>query len=647
MVDTGFGQTDWGCVMLATSKGLPMVQLVSVMALILLTSLLACQVQPTDNHAPSGDPEFGTTPVPLPTGTSPPPSLPSEMASESSTPPSGDRDILVTFYHTTGGANWKNQSNWLSEVPIAEWAGVTADADGRVTRMDMARNRLAGEIPSELGSLSKLTVLNLSRNRLNGEIPPELGNLSNLEFLSVGGNPLTGEIPPELGRLTNLKRLDLRDFYDVDGKTVYDQFTGCLPVDLHRFLSEIEVSDVDQLLLGICTGKDVVVAAGGEAQVYNDNVFILPVAEDIVADFPLKLSDYTKRFYEHFDDAFDFLIVLPNLYRFESLGIKGDNPPYAPVSNNVRGIGLESFNQSRAGGSAGKLQGLVRLAHYGNLDKTIWTTLLHELMHRWGDFIVSPSTAHYSFSSANGMLGGFDIADLVDLGDGRFTVRNGRWSGGGSWGYTDRYSPIELYVAGLIPAEEVPDLWVAEDVDWIRDQDGRLALAEERYLIFKPGKVRTLTIEDIIAEHGRRLPDVSKSQKDFRAAVILLVDENHPAIQWQLDKLSNDIADFSRHEPDETEDWLNFHEATGGRASIAMGGLSRFLKLDGRGGKDAPKGPGDGPEFFSWVSAGGKHTCGLTGDHSAVCWGNDEDGQITPPDGAFASISAGECTPAG
>ena len=47
------------------------------------------------------------------------------------------------------------------------------------------------------------------------------------------------------------------------------------------------------------------------------------------------------------------------------------------------------------------------------------------------------------------------------------------------------------------------------------------------------------------------------------------------------------------------------------------------------------------------VAGVGKHTCGLTGDHSAVCWGNDENGQVTPPDWEFASVSAGTSHPAG
>ena len=108
-------------------------------------------------------------------------------------------------------------------------------------------NRLSGEIPPELGRLSRLTTLALDSNRLSGGIPPEFGSLSNLATLRLGGNQLTGGIPPELGGLSNLESLSLTDnrlggkippelgnlsnlnSFSLGGN---DQFTGCLPTGL-------------------------------------------------------------------------------------------------------------------------------------------------------------------------------------------------------------------------------------------------------------------------------------------------------------------------------------------------------------------------------------------------------------------------------
>ena len=44
-----------------------------------------------------------------------------------------DRAALVALYNATGGANWTNNTNWLSTTePVGNWHGVTVSG-GRVT----------------------------------------------------------------------------------------------------------------------------------------------------------------------------------------------------------------------------------------------------------------------------------------------------------------------------------------------------------------------------------------------------------------------------------------------------------------------------------------------------------------------------------
>ena len=145
-----------------------------------------------------------------------------------------DRKVLVQLFNALDGENWNNNANWLTERPVREWHGVTNDASGRVTRLLLDSNGLAGKIPKELGSLSNLKKLEFGNNQLTGEIPRELGNLSDLETLQLGNSPtfggLSGGIPKELGSLAKLETLNLR----------FNQLTGEIPAELGN-LTNLEI----------------------------------------------------------------------------------------------------------------------------------------------------------------------------------------------------------------------------------------------------------------------------------------------------------------------------------------------------------------------------------------------------------------------
>ena len=80
---------------------------------------------------------------------------------------------------------------------------------GRVVDVILRDNELNGELPSELGSLTRLSELDLSSNELSGQIPSELGSLTRLSELDLSSNELSGQIPSSIGKLTNLVSLDL------------------------------------------------------------------------------------------------------------------------------------------------------------------------------------------------------------------------------------------------------------------------------------------------------------------------------------------------------------------------------------------------------------------------------------------------------
>ena len=147
----------------------------------------------------------------------------------------GDRLALVALYNATDGANWTNNTNWLTNEAISEWHGVVTDGEGRVKRLWLGHNELSGEIPTELGNLTNLEWLDLSKNELSGEIPAELGNLTSLTLLFLHENELSGEIPTELGSLTSLKRLYLTQ----------NMLSGEIPVALGK-LTNLEYLSLSQ-----------------------------------------------------------------------------------------------------------------------------------------------------------------------------------------------------------------------------------------------------------------------------------------------------------------------------------------------------------------------------------------------------------------
>ncbi len=170
-----------------------------------------------------------------------------------------DRAALDALYHAAGGANWIDDTNWLSDRPLSAWFGVTVDSNGCVTDLDLDQNQLTGMIPSRLGdlrnlqalwmrqnaligtipveftNLTDLRTLALWGNQLTGTIPTTLGDISALERLWLGGNRLTGGIPAELGRLANLESLSLWG----------NQLTGTIPTEL-RSLASLESMSLDR-----------------------------------------------------------------------------------------------------------------------------------------------------------------------------------------------------------------------------------------------------------------------------------------------------------------------------------------------------------------------------------------------------------------
>lgn len=79
------------------------------------------------------------------------------------------------------------------------------------TVLQLCYNQLTGSIPTQLGSLKKLSVVALQSNQLTGAIPASLGDLGTLSRLDLSFNHLFGSVPSKLADAPLLEVVDLRN----------------------------------------------------------------------------------------------------------------------------------------------------------------------------------------------------------------------------------------------------------------------------------------------------------------------------------------------------------------------------------------------------------------------------------------------------
>ena len=141
-----------------------------------------------------------------------------------------DRQVLDSLYRVTGGENWTDTTNWLSDEPLSEWFGVETNEAGKVVELSLGWNNLTGSMPAVLAELDDLVTLDLSGNALEGLLPWNLGYMAGLRYFHIGDNKLSGVVPREFARL----ELD----------TLYAAGSGvCVPPSLREWFTGIEQTD--------------------------------------------------------------------------------------------------------------------------------------------------------------------------------------------------------------------------------------------------------------------------------------------------------------------------------------------------------------------------------------------------------------------
>jgi hypothetical protein len=187
----------------------------------------------------------------------------------------------------------------------------------------------------------------------------------------------------------------------------------------------------------------------------------------------------------------------------------------------------------------------------------------HEFGHRWGAYVTAKVNGNvirlgpwphwapglqtrvafpYSLPVEGSTLGGAAWQDNRDgtytkLRDGYFVPASG-------------YSYLDLYLMGLMPPADVPPFFLLDNMVRVgTDSSGRPVFKGER---------QTVTIGDVIAAEGARLPDAAHSQRAFNTGIVVMVEHGRrPSAQLLKE------ADGIRRQ------WIAYwRTVTGGRASM-------------------------------------------------------------------------------
>ncbi len=267
------------------------------------------------------------------------------------------------------------------------------------------------------------------------------------------------------------------------------------------------------------------------------NVTIMEASGNYDADLPDGSSNtiprqlITQKYYETHKDEYDFLVIFTN-FDFKMPEIEA-RAFYKHIKNDTIGLGLELFDYSQSFGSDGLLQGTIDMGNLNNIvtnsydpkfDTTL-VTLCHEVLHRW--------SAKTSYIDENGDIsnallgrGGSHWSFLLDS-DASLEYGN-RWRDNGDGTYTSTdvlagFSPLDLYLMGMIGADQVPPMMLIDsplvDPERLPERDVTIS-----------GTTKTVTIEDIIAANGERVPSVENAQKSFKAGFIYVVEPGTFAI---------------------------------------------------------------------------------------------------------------------
>jgi hypothetical protein len=264
----------------------------------------------------------------------------------------------------------------------------------------------------------------------------------------------------------------------------------------------------------------------------------------------LDLPALTRAFYRTHADSFDAIYVWTDFSYDNGLGVAHS----FNVRNDIAGIGLKLFDRGSVYGSPSRMSSLITMGnqsdwpadpqeHVVGLNTAI-SIVCHEQGHRWlayvrfdaehdiKDDLLGRDNSHWSF-----------LVDTRTNSEGTFSslMEGNSWrdNGNNTFATTESavnyFSPLDEYLMGLRPADEVGDIhYLAADVEL------KFILREKSPVTgFSMSAIRkTTSVAQIVEREGVRIPTAADAPKEFRIAFILLTEKGSRPSNSTLNKMS-------------------------------------------------------------------------------------------------------------
>ena len=231
--------------------------------------------------------------------------------------------------------------------------------------------------------------------------------------------------------------------------------------------------------------------------------------------FGLKAA--AKKFYEYFPDSYDSIAFVPQSQAFTTEGAFHIN-----VKNDVTGIGMDTFDNTPGYGSAGTLKSVEV---YPQTSFTTHDMSNHQIMHQWGHYLdlvgiagveaqgFKPAT-HAPLTEGTTLAGAvldgsrevFSTSDAPAPQGSDFEI--------GRSPHPIRYHPVEMYVLGKIPIEQLGTQLIFQD----QGQFGNDRNAPQVGTRLQ-GSVEEVTTGAILGRHGSR---GGPSPTEWRRATVVV-----------------------------------------------------------------------------------------------------------------------------